>query len=90
MGGNVAARYNLGCDEYNAGNHHRAYKHFTLSTKAGSKDSLSWVKDGFMKGFITKDEYANTLRAYQTLYDETKSEMRERVRAHVIDGVLRL
>ena len=90
MNGNVRARHNLGSIEYEVGNYHRAYKHFILSAKAGCKESLDAVKAGFMKGFITKDEYANTLRAYHTRYDETKSEMRERAQAHVIDGVMRV
>jgi len=32
---------------------------------------------------ITKDEYANTLRAYQERHDEMKSDQRDKVRAAV-------
>ena len=41
---------------------------------------LLWdaVKDGFMKGYVTKDEYANTLRAYQKIQDEMKSDQRDK------------
>ena len=78
MNGDVYARHNLACLERNAGNEHRAYKHIILSARAGFKDSLDAVKEGFMKGFITKDEYANTLRAYQQRHDEMKSDDRDK------------
>jgi len=57
--------------EYQAGNYHRAYKHFILSARAGEKDSLEEeeVKEGFMQGMVTKDEFANTLRVNQKIQD---------------------
>ena len=81
MNGDVYARHNLGCDEFNAGNEHRAMKHFMLSARAGFKDSLDVVKKGFMDGIVTKDEYANTLRCYQKRYDEMKSDPRDKAEA---------
>ena len=53
-------------------------KHFMLSARAGSKKSLDTVKKGFMRGLVTKDEYANILRANQRAHDEMKSDMRDR------------
>ena len=35
------------------------------------------VKKGFMKGDVTKDEYANTLRAYHERQKEMKSKERD-------------
>ena len=81
MNGSVNARHNLGCLEWNdsrAGNYYRACKHFILSARAGDKESLDSVKDGFMNRYVTKDEYANTLRAYQQRHDEMKSEDRDK------------
>ena len=78
MNGDVQGRHNLACLEWLAGNHHRAYKHFIIAAKAGLKQSLDKVKAGFMSGIVTKDEYANTLRAYQKMKDEMKSEDRDR------------
>ena len=49
-----------------------------LAAKAGFKDSLDEVKIGFMNGIITKDEYENTLRAYQDRHNEMKSDDRDR------------
>ena len=56
-------------------------KHFILSARAGDKQSLDYVKDGFMDGIVTKDEYANTLRAHQERHDEMKSDGRDRAQA---------
>ena len=81
MAGDINSRHNLGCLEVNAGNYDRAYKHFLLSARAGDTNSLDSVKIGFREGSVTKDEYENTLRAYQSRHDETKSAMREKARA---------
>ena len=78
MNWDVSARHNLGIEEAKAGNIARAMRHFILSAKAGFKDSLDIVKKGVMKGVITKDEYANILRAYQSRQDEMKSEGRDK------------
>ena len=81
MNGDVYARHNLGCMEEQAGNHHRA-KHFLLSARAGYKKSLDAVKLGFMKGVVTMDEFANTLRAYQDSCNEMKSDDRDKAEAY--------
>ena len=81
MKGDVKARHNLGCMEGQAGNLHRAMKHYMLSAGAGCKESLDEVKDGYMDGHVTKEQYANTLREYQKSQDEMKSEAREKALA---------
>ena len=78
INGDVAARNNLGMMEGQAGNHQRVKKHFLLAARAGHKGSLENVKEGYMHGFVTKDEYANTLREYQKSRDEMKSEARDK------------
>jgi len=88
MNGDVFARHNLGCDELEAGNIGRAMKHFILAARARHKKSLGNVKVGFKNGLVTKDEYANTLRAYQYQQDEMKSDSRDKARAHINDGVI--
>ena len=90
MNGDVDARHNLGCDELEAGSFHRAMKHYIIAARAGYKLSLDAVKAGFMNDMVTKDEYANTLRAYQSRQDEMKrSDDRDNVRAHINNGVMR-
>ena len=64
-----------------AGNPHRGMKHFILAAKAGLKKSLDCVKQGFVNGIVTKDEYENTLRAYQQRHDEMKSDGRNKAEA---------
>ena len=83
INGNVQARHNLGSVESKAGNHYRAMKHFLLAARAGDKKSLDQVKKGFMHSFVTKEDYADTLRAHQKIHDEMKSDMRDKAR--VID-----
>jgi len=77
MGGDVKARYNLGCFDGKAGNIQRSLRHFILATRAGDVKALNHVKHGYINGDVTKDEYANTLRAYQTRQDEMKSDERD-------------
>jgi len=78
MGGDMRARHNLGNMEARAGNNHRAWKHYTIAAKAGYRESLEMVKQGFMAGCATKDEYANILRTYQERQNETKSDTRDK------------
>ena len=81
MNGDVQARHNLAALEGQAGNITRAYKHFIIAAKSGDKQSLEPIKKGFMRGHVTKDEYANTLRAYQKIQDEMKSDTRDKINA---------
>jgi len=81
MMGHVGARHNLGCLEGESGNYQRAMKHFTLAAKAGSEKSLNNIKQGFTNGMITKEEYANALRAYQKRQSEMKSDERDKAAA---------
>ena len=53
-------------------------KHFQIAARAGYQPSLDLVKEGYMRGHITKEEYANTLREYQTSQDEMKSKARDK------------
>ena len=81
MMGSVAARFNCGFIEFEAGNEDRAIKHFILAAKAGHDDALGFCKAGYRDGAITKDEYASTLRAYHERQTEMKSEMRDKAAA---------
>ena len=78
MNSDVHARYTLGVNEGRAGNHHRASKHYILAAKAGYKPSLDMVKHKYIDSYVTKEEYANTLREYQKSQDEMKSDARDK------------
>ena len=82
MNGDITARHNLGGLEYNAGNHQRAYKHFVISGMAGDKLSLDTIKEGYMAGHVTKEDYSKTLREYQKSQDEMKSDMRDKAQVY--------
>ena len=78
MGGDLDARYNLGCMEGQAGNEQRAYKHVVVAAKSGHKEALDKVKEGFKVGMIAKDEYEQALRAYHERHVEMKSKARDK------------
>ena len=82
MAGNVQARYNLGCDEFIAGNMDRAYKHWMISANGGYDSSMKAIQDGYNNGHVTKDDHTQTSRAYGISIDEMKSD--DRVRAAAI------
>ena len=89
VNGDVNARHILGMMEGQAGNYQRAMKHCLISTKSGDDRSLDGVKKGYMSGYITKEQYANTLREYQNSQDEMKSDARDKalaVRNHRMGG----
>jgi len=81
MGGCLVARYNLGFREGQSGNYQRAVKHSMIAARAGYEKALEGVKIGYMDGIVTKDEYANTLRAHYEQQKEMKSEMRDKAAA---------
>ena len=88
MGGDEVARHNLGCMEAQAGKTQRAKKHFIIAANSGYKQSLDWVKEGYKEGFVTKDEYANAMRAYQQIqyqqiHYESKSAKRDKAAADI-------
>ena len=77
MGGDIAARYNLGAFEANAGNFEKAIKHFMISAGAGYDDSLKEIQKCFRNGYATKDDFEKALRAHKKASDEMKSDQRE-------------
>ena len=81
MGGDATARHNIGHLECNAGNYDRALKHFMLAVGGGEKESLSTIKEMFVNGDATKDDYAKALRAYQAHLVEIKSAQRDEAAA---------
>jgi len=81
MAGCVHARYNLGCEEDDTGNMDRAYKHWMISANDGFDLSMKEVQEGHKSGFVTKDDYAKTIRAHGNSIDEMKSDDRDRYAA---------
>ena len=77
IGGHHSARFNLGNHEGRNGRIDRAMKHFVIASKLGENNSLAMVKQGFEKGFVSKEHYAAALRGHQAAVDATKSEQRD-------------
>jgi len=77
MQGHVLSRYNLGCDEAERGNYNRGVKHWIISAKMGSKNSIKNIKKAFMAGLATKEQYAEALKGYQDAVGEMKSHDRD-------------
>ena len=46
------------------------------------KHSFDAVKGGYKNGYVTKEEYANTLRSYQKSQEEMKSNARDKALAN--------
>ena len=78
MRGDVFSRHNLGCDDGNAGNMDRAFKHFMIAVEGGDNESLKSIKQMYKDGYATKDEYAKALEAYQEYLVEVKSDDRDK------------
>jgi len=77
IGGDETGRYNLGAIEKANGNIDRAYKHWMIAARCGEDDSLKMVGVGYKAGHVTKEDYATTLRAYQSCGNEMKSKQRD-------------
>jgi hypothetical protein len=78
IGGHPDARSRLGLYEAENGSIERAVKHFIISANLGCDGSLKIIKDFFVKGVVSKEDYAAALRGYQAAVDATKSAEREK------------
>lgn len=79
--GHAGARHCLGNAEVGVGNMSRAVKHYTIALRGGYMDSLIVIKQLYMRGDATKDEYTKALRAYQMYLDEVSSDDRDKAAA---------
>ena len=78
MKGDVESRHNLGFVEYNENkNYDLAVQHWMISAKMGDQDSLNAIMKMFMKGQVTKSQYAEALLGYRDAAEEMKSPQRE-------------
>ncbi|EJK57415.1 hypothetical protein THAOC_22542 [Thalassiosira oceanica] len=77
MQGHAESRHNLGYHEGDKGNHDRALKHWLISAKMSLKGSVETIKNMFMAGLATKEQYAEALKGYQDAVEEMKSNDRD-------------
>jgi TPR repeat protein len=55
----------------------RAVKHFIIAANLGDGNSVRKLKDFYVHGKVSKEEFAAALRAHQAAVDATKSPQRE-------------
>ena len=77
IGGHANARSILGFHEKYNGRFERAAKHFIIAANLGLEPSLKAIKDLFVQGIVSKEEYAAALRGFQAAVNATKSIARE-------------
>ncbi len=88
IGGNPNARYNLANHEGRNGREDRAYRHLIIAANLGCDNALDKVKEGFVHGLVSKEDYEAALRGHQTAVDATKSQQREEAGKAIRDGRL--
>ena len=79
--GNLESRNSLGIYEVGNGNHERAVRHFLIAAKMGEKNALNNIKEIFVAGRATKEQYAEALKGYQDSVNEMKSPERDEAQA---------
>jgi TPR repeat protein len=77
IGGDVQARYILGCEEALGGNMNRAMKHPMISAGAEHDESLTQIRQCYMARHATKEDFEKALRAHKEAKDEMKSDQRD-------------
>ena len=85
IGGEPVARYNLGILEKRAGNMSIALRHFLIAVGLGHSKSLKEIREFYINGNATKDDYAKALRSYQKYIDGIKSPQRDEAAAYDSD-----
>ena len=81
IGCHPEARHNLGVEEWNNGRFERARKPYIIASNLGWHNSLKCVKDLYVNGHASKEDYADAMRAYQAAVEEAKSAEREKAEA---------
>ena len=76
MRGDAPSRRLLGIVEFKKGNCRLALQHLMISAKMGEEHSLNEIKNMFMEGHATKEQYTEALLGYRDAAEEMKSPQR--------------
>ena len=76
--GHPSARTCLAIHEKKKGRFNRAAKHLIIAANLGAELSLEPIKNLFVEGIVSKEEYGAALRGFQAAVNETKSAEREK------------
>ena len=74
--GNPYARHNLANHEHENGRFDRAVKHLIIAASLGYDRSIKLLKEYYKHGYVSKDDFAASLRAHKAAVDATKSSQR--------------
>jgi tetratricopeptide (TPR) repeat protein len=77
IGGHPRARCNLAFYEWKNNRFDRAVKHWIIAANLGYDEALHEIKNCYLMGRVSKDEFAAALRANQAAINESKSPQRE-------------
>ena len=55
----------------------RALKHWIIAANLGLDEAVNMLKIGYMKGILSKEDYAAVLREHKAAVDAMKSPQRE-------------
>ena len=56
-----------------------------IAAKDGDSNALKNIRDMYMRGVATKDDYDNALRYFQAYQDEVKSDQRDQAAGFSVD-----
>ena len=90
IGGHPGARHNLAVHEMKNGMFERAAKHHIIAANLGADLALKAIKELFVEGIVSKEDYASALRGYQAALNETKSDERAEAEEAIKKGRFRL
>ena len=85
MMGHVEARCNLGILEERVKNMSIALNHYIIAVGCGHDLSLKKIREFYMNGNATKDDFTTALRSYQKCIDGIKSAQRDEAAAFNIE-----
>ncbi len=85
--GHTWARDLLAYYEEKNGNSDRAAKHHIINANLGFEPSLKYLKDLFVRGVVSKEDYGAALRGYQAAVVAAKSPERENAEEAMKNGL---
>jgi TPR repeat protein len=77
IAGHPHGRHNLGWYEGTNGRIERAVKHHIIAANLGRDNSIKILKQCYVEGYVSKEDFAAALRAHHAAVDATKSPQRE-------------
>ena len=77
VAGHPMARHYLGCHEEKNYRFERAVKHWIIAANLGLDESINALKQCYKHGYVSKEDFAKTLRAHHSAVNAMKSSQRE-------------